>query len=145
MSLNLFDSVPIELTKFISEFCEPETQLIFSVTCNTFYRQFYTKVETNTITIFCAENGFLNLLKWIYLDTYHCCPQILFTATAKGDLEMLQWCIAHYHKILTREDWTEYLNTQAAINGHLHILKWLKEEGCPWNKSRCLAHAKLNG
>ena len=27
-------------------------------------------------------------------------------------------------------------------NGHLHILKWLRENGCPWNKSTCSWAAK---
>jgi len=30
----------------------------------------------------------------------------------------------------------------AARKGHLHVLQWLREHGCPWNSSTCAYAAK---
>ena len=32
----------------------------------------------------------------------------------------------------------------AALNGHLHVLQWARENGCPWNEETC-AHAAMKG
>ena len=32
----------------------------------------------------------------------------------------------------------------AALNGHLEVLKWARENGCEWNSNTC-ANAALNG
>ena len=32
----------------------------------------------------------------------------------------------------------------AAVNGHLEILKWARENGCPWDKCTC-TYAASNG
>ena len=34
--------------------------------------------------------------------------------------------------------------SDAAENGHLHVLKWARENGCEWDSSTC-ANAALNG
>ena len=34
--------------------------------------------------------------------------------------------------------------TNAAVNGHLEVLKWLHEKGAPWNENACY-YAAFNG
>ena len=34
------------------------------------------------------------------------------------------------------------LSSVAAGNGHLHVLKYLHENGCPWNEGTCSSAAK---
>ena len=38
---------------------------------------------------------------------------------------------------------TEYC-ANAALNGHLEMLKWARENGCDWNSDTC-ANAAING
>ena len=33
---------------------------------------------------------------------------------------------------------------EAALNGHLEVLKWARENGCPWDSFTC-SYAALNG
>ena len=37
--------------------------------------------------------------------------------------------------------WDEYICMYAAQNNHLEILKWARENGCPWNKYTCMSAA----
>lgn len=34
-----------------------------------------------------------------------------------------------------------YTCSYAALNGHLEVLKWARENGCPWDKNACLFEA----
>jgi len=56
-----------------------------------------------------AENGNLNILKWVRENG---CP------------------------------WNSSTCIKAASGGHLEILKWAHENGCPWDKEGCIRHAK---
>ena len=40
--------------------------------------------------------------------------------------------------------WNKWTCAYAAQNGHLDVLKWARENGCTWNKWTC-AHAAQNG
>ena len=40
--------------------------------------------------------------------------------------------------------WNELICTNAALNGHLEVLKWTRENGCNWNDWTC-ANAAKNG
>ena len=40
--------------------------------------------------------------------------------------------------------WDEYTCSEAALNGHLECLKYLHENGCPWNEKTC-EYAASNG
>src|SRR2546427_226255 len=41
-------------------------------------------------------------------------------------------------------DMVDYICTYAAMNGHLEILKWARENGCKWETWTC-AYAAKNG
>ena len=38
--------------------------------------------------------------------------------------------------------WNEWVSAEAALGGHLEVLKWLREQGCPWNAKVCAQAAK---
>ena len=40
--------------------------------------------------------------------------------------------------------WGKLICNNAALNGHLYILKWARKNACPWDESTC-ANAALNG
>ena len=37
----------------------------------------------------------------------------------------------------------KYTCQNAAENGHLEVLKWARENGCPWNELTCSCAAKM--
>ena len=38
--------------------------------------------------------------------------------------------------------WNEETSENAALGGHLHVLKWLRKKGCPWDKRTCSEAAR---
>jgi hypothetical protein len=38
--------------------------------------------------------------------------------------------------------WDELTCTSAALGGHLEVLKWARENGCPWNAWTCDSAAR---
>jgi hypothetical protein len=40
--------------------------------------------------------------------------------------------------------WNELACSNAARGGHLEVLQWLKQNGCPWNQDACY-YAALGG
>ena len=94
-------------------------------------------------TYFCyrvAATNKLELLKWAReekkCDWDHNTIKI---AAYRGNMEMVKYCVANKCPIST------WACAQAAGNGHLEILKYLREEvNAPWD-SRTAARAALNG
>jgi len=33
--------------------------------------------------------------------------------------------------------WNQVVCTKAAMHGHLELLKWAREQGCNWNENTC--------
>ena len=88
-----------------------------------------------------AENGHLDVLKWLREENDPPCPWSEMTcayAAQNGHLESLKW--------LRSEGcpWDEWACKEAAANGDLESLKWLRSEGCPWDEWTC-AYAARGG
>jgi hypothetical protein len=79
----------------------------------------------------CARNGYFPLLKYILKDAHEIDPDIGWTATKKGHLDMLKWLYSRGCPI------NKYNCADAACYGHLHILKWLRRQKCPWDEETC--------
>jgi len=76
-----------------------------------------------------AETNKLELLKWIR-EEKECewSDLTIDTAARQGNLEMVKYCVANKCPIDT------YACAHAAQNGHLEVLKYLREEGkAPWD------------
>ena len=39
--------------------------------------------------------------------------------------------------------WNDWTCLYAAQNGHLEVLKWVRENGCPWDEDTCAYAAKM--
>ena len=85
-------------------------------------------------TTFCwkvAWTNKLELLKWIR-EEKECewCAGTITAAAAQGNLEMVKYCVANECPI------NESACAHAAENGHLEVLKYLREEAkAPWDSS----------
>ena len=53
-------------------------------------------------------------------------------------------CIFFNLPLRGQGDWDSWTCSYAALNGHLHVLKWARENGCEWNSYTC-SNAALNG
>ena len=51
-------------------------------------------------------------------------------AAAGGKLWMVKW-------LRLRAPWNAFVSLAAASHGHLHVLKWVVENGCPWSPQEC--------
>ena len=54
-------------------------------------------------------------------------------AAAAGDLAKVQQLHA------SGVPWTEWACGLAVLNDHLDVLRWLRANGCPWDRDRCLS------
>jgi hypothetical protein len=82
-----------------------------------------------------AENGDLELLKWLHAHDCAWDAETCNWAAFNGLLDILMW---------VREQgcpWDEAACSWAAEGGHLHILQWAHKNGCPWNELTCLKAA----
>ena len=77
-----------------------------------------------------ASNGHIHILDWMYNKN----PRPVFGGDAAcrgaargGQLEALKWLRAQ----LPPAPWTENVLKDAMGRGHLHILEWAAEQGCP--------------
>ena len=80
-----------------------------------------------------AHRGYLSLLKDRHTRGVLSSPHWLCAAAARnGDLKEL--------KVLGAHGWP-IRNTGtcgfAALGGHLEVLKWLRDNGCPWGEFTC--------
>jgi len=94
-------------------------------------------------TYFCmrvAQTNKLELLKWAREEKkckWH--EETIIAAARQGNLEMVKYCVANECPI------NEFACARAALNGHLEILKYLREEvKAPWDL-RTASWAALNG
>ena len=94
------------------------------------------------IWIGAARHGRVDMLEWMN----NCYPSSFYMTDAKvaathGQLDALKWFHAHDEYGLHFDP--SYCAT-AARGGHLSVIQWLKENGCPWNESSC-ANAAYGG
>eukprot|EP00304_Pavlova_gyrans_P008966 CAMPEP_0206058598 /NCGR_PEP_ID=MMETSP1466-20131121/47021_1 /ASSEMBLY_ACC=CAM_ASM_001126 /TAXON_ID=44452 /ORGANISM="Pavlova gyrans, Strain CCMP608" /LENGTH=373 /DNA_ID=CAMNT_0053433893 /DNA_START=54 /DNA_END=1175 /DNA_ORIENTATION=- len=92
-----------------------------------------------------AERGDLALLKWAHSNHFNWEQEKVLAATAaRGHLEMLEWVLSERDVNcgpLTRTG----ICAIAAIEGHLEMLRALRDRGAPWCKNTCInaAHGGL--
>eukprot|EP00594_Rhizosolenia_setigera_P007119 CAMPEP_0178953064 /NCGR_PEP_ID=MMETSP0789-20121207/8206_1 /TAXON_ID=3005 /ORGANISM="Rhizosolenia setigera, Strain CCMP 1694" /LENGTH=222 /DNA_ID=CAMNT_0020634271 /DNA_START=588 /DNA_END=1256 /DNA_ORIENTATION=- len=77
-----------------------------------------------------ARHGKLNILKWLELkgisiNKEHCAE----LAAEKGHLNIIQW-LQEEKGLKLHGD----LYQEAIFGCQLHVMKWLREQGCPWHK-----------
>lgn len=85
-----------------------------------------------------AAAGHWEMLRWLMFEEgirSNDATLCIFIAR-KGDIELLR---------RARDEagctWTKSTCTSAAMHGHLELLTWLIENGCPWDPQECLAAA----
>lgn len=104
--------------------------------------------RSNNICMNAALSGQFEILKWLVVNNYFCDESLyenvidnkLYTwkrfklnLTEEKRLEMLKWILENTG-ILPRNS---NLCEKAAYTGFLEILKWLRQNNCPWDETIC--------
>ena len=114
------------------------------------------------IYMYAAENGHIDVLKWLYDNGEEMIqsPTVSFSNLPLQYVpngEPCKWDFltcrkaalnGHLHVLIwVRENgcnWDSYTCSNASLNGHLHVLIWARENGCDWDCWTC-SNAALNG
>lgn len=183
----MFTKLPIEIIHQLCIFSYRESKITLHAlfwSCKTLHNHIGEKlmyflspmVEPDiTETFALAAEGSLEMLKWVHYafgDTIFC-PGLCAEAAKYGQIKVLKWLRSPglpgspkgvcewctytmvnaaskgYLDVLkwARENgcpWREFVCECAALNGHLQVLKWLRANDCPWNSDTCTG-AALNG
>jgi hypothetical protein len=78
------------------------------------------------------------ILKITYPNKFKKCEGgLCFYAAYYGYLEILKWAVNNNFHL------GDNVDGAAAQNGDLEMLKWLRENACPWNIQVCLSGHKI--
>ena len=69
-------------------------------------------------------------------DGYLC----LLFASGVGHLPVAQYCVEEQSVALN-----DLVTSNSAMNGHLQVLKWARQNDCPWDSTKCRADAERKG
>ena len=113
-----------------------------------------------------ASNGHLALLQWARTNR---CPwnvrDCILGAAKNGHLHVIRWMHAVGRSWTPKEEYGSHLNvvlgdqdagwskdtphqrglqamSQAALGGHLHVVQWMRANGCPWDTLVCAMAAR---
>jgi len=75
-----------------------------------------------------AEDGKLEVVKWLQTKNFDCCSATTNAAAHGGQLDMLKWLHFENHCELG-----DYICDQAVLGGHLEVLRWLITQGASCN------------
>ncbi len=81
------------------------------------------------------------LEKWLNIDTDKNIEYVFNTAVQFGSVSILQW-IKDKKIPCPAKLWSPNICTEAAAKGHLDVIKWLIQNGCPCDERACNAAAK---
>eukprot|EP00594_Rhizosolenia_setigera_P012608 CAMPEP_0178968212 /NCGR_PEP_ID=MMETSP0789-20121207/18079_1 /TAXON_ID=3005 /ORGANISM="Rhizosolenia setigera, Strain CCMP 1694" /LENGTH=245 /DNA_ID=CAMNT_0020654017 /DNA_START=216 /DNA_END=950 /DNA_ORIENTATION=+ len=89
-----------------------------------------------------ARGGKLNVLKWLEtkglgIDNFWCVVE----AARYGHLNILKWL----QEIQDLELYGGLYNSAIEFGDHLHVMKWLREQGCPWDDCDTFKYAANKG
>ena len=94
--------------------------------------------DFNSLCTWAAEEGQLEILKWLRENGAPWNEYTCAWAAHDGDLEMLQWARANGCPL------SVHTCAYAVWGGHLEVLQWARANGCPWDY-RTRANAAANG
>jgi hypothetical protein len=102
------------------------------------------------ICVAAAFGGHLHVLEWALTNELAVWNVSMSNAAAQnGHLHVLRFAQARAYPMSAAEDqfcqgypWDESTCAAAARGSQLHVLQWLRLNGCPWDESTCAAAAR---
>lgn len=88
-------------------------------------------------TAIAAETGDLSMLQWLRTQTPDPCPlawSCMKAAASRGDLDMVKWMHAQ-----DPEEFGIMTMLSAIMSGHVEVVKWLRQQSCPWSPADILS------
>jgi len=102
----------------------------------------------NAICEKASGNGRINILEWLYERNYFYSYQhrmCHIKAAKYGQLDVFKWFKTYNTQHKIKYDMGGEQSCWHAVKyGHFELLKWLHENGCPWNEASC-NYAAENG
>ena len=89
--------------------------------------------EKEEIVINAAASGNLEMMEWLRDIDIRPPPEAAHQPAENGNLEMLKWL-----KIYSWGGWSPYTMSFAVSGGHLEVMNWLHENGCPVGDVSCI-------
>lgn len=102
-------------------------------------RQARTDDQRLAICFEAAARGSLEILRVQFFRTFAHWDVVVRIAARFGHLDCVEWLV-EFHKV----NWHTETTKAAAAGGHLHIVRWAREKGCPWSRST-VSTALANG
>lgn len=99
------------------------------------------KVDTKRLQQAASSAGNISVLKWLMYDLRKTidADYITIPAASHGQLHLLQW----FATIILPKYWSQCRTCFATIRpNHLIVLQWLIEQGCKYEKDKCLKYTK---
>jgi hypothetical protein len=90
-------------------------------------------MNTGLVCYTAASTGNVEVMSFLYEHGGELNALIMATAAERGFLELCQFLRS---VLPTPCPWDERAVMRAAEGGHLELLRWLMENGCPWNPER---------
>jgi Ankyrin repeats (many copies) len=87
-----------------------------------------------------AEGGHFEVLKWLFSNNVGTSYNIMIKGVLGGNVEMMEWLIQRGYQFVKYED--DYYCSYAAMNGHIEMLKWLRNNAISWSRDTCGSAAK---
>lgn len=87
-----------------------------------------------------AEGGHMDLLLWLKAQGCPLSVRVCELASKSNQLHILEWATSLDPPV----PFSEKCCSWSAFWGHLRVLQWLREHGCPWDSDTCAWAAKGN-
>jgi hypothetical protein len=127
------DKLPSDVIRYVLwSFLTPVDQINLKLTNKICYKlqtkDIKIKLDSLPYSEECIKNGYLGLIKKLKKI-----PKNIYSIAAENDqLDTLKWA-----RHIGRCEWDENACAHAARGGHIHILKWLRDNNCPWDRWTC--------
>jgi hypothetical protein len=92
--------------------------------------------DTSLLACEAASSGSLEILKWLKDQIRRPAwdDEVMFKAIKGKSLPVLEWLVDHANEIFIRNDWREWVTTEAAASGTPEILIWAREKKFQWHE-----------
>ncbi len=115
-----FGEMPRDVLEYILSFLNESDILFMSFTCK-MLNHYKISVSAKCIVLEASKKGYLEILKWLKYNNCLHAPE--FNRQAQKPIEDRE------HSYLW---WDRQTCSYAILGGHFKVLRWLKENGCPW-------------
>ena len=141
LTIDLLLLIPRELLKLILDFSDISTIFSLSRTSNKYLNLISSDTNIKTVRLDSVSNGHCDLFKWLVTNVRYDSTSFVEHAVKNGRLEILKYLNGTRNRN-SCDYLFHYACRDAAANGHLDVLRYLREHFCLWDEYTYLGAAK---